>query len=147
MSRRLQFSLRALLVAVMVVAVSCAWIGSNAILVRQRKAMIQGDVNGVWGVQRIRNPPEPIELPWIRRVFGDYPVMEIHCMPPGAIASGVRSKLTGVVDHALVVRIRRLFREATIYLPDGKEWRPGCAQPGDYSVEWLWKISHSPPQG
>jgi hypothetical protein len=75
MSRRFQFSLRAMLLVIALVAAPAAWFAQNTNLVRQRKQLLD---QRLWhfgfslhevGV----DCPDP-EIPWIRRTLGDRPV-------------------------------------------------------------------------
>jgi hypothetical protein len=73
---RPQFTLRALLVAMLVVGASFAWVAHNANLVRQRNAMRSGfDITGSCFLSfhdKLLGPEH--RLPWLRRALGDEPI-------------------------------------------------------------------------
>lgn len=111
MSRRFQFSLRALLVAVIIVAVPCAWIAQNAHLVQQRNEMLEkynGADGPLWRVVVMPGLSEPKELPWVRRALGDSPVLAF--------------KWGSDADSEVNRRLLRLFPEAKIVLKDHQIW-------------------------
>ena len=72
--RWLRFSLRGMFVLVTVLGV---WLGWNASIVRQRQAARAEFLNEGWELNR-DGSPDPIRLPWIRRLLGDEPVGAIY---------------------------------------------------------------------
>jgi hypothetical protein len=105
-SRRFQFSLRALLVATALVAGPVAWVAHNANFVSQRKAMwlwIRDSGHSCFddvGAKPL-GPERP--LPWLRRALGDWPVRVLFYLPDGD------------PDGSELRRVRSLFPEAEIY--------------------------------
>jgi len=99
--RRYQFRLRTLLIVVTLVAVPCAYVGWQAKVVRERRALLDslkaagGGAIPVFHYEYIPPPP-----PWIRRVFGDETVEEL-LVPPKT-------------DEETMARIRHLFPGAHI---------------------------------
>jgi hypothetical protein len=96
---RPQFTLRALLVAMLVVAVTLAWVARNARIVRERQAMLRQFSGRLFIVHRLVR--EPVELPWIRRLLGDEPIPALY----DDLAEPEREQ---------VQRLRGLFPEARI---------------------------------
>lgn len=106
MQRWFQFKLRTLLVAFIVLALPLSWAAYNANLVRQRRALRQMLDQGDGSTREIAvvvNGTVPLEVPWIRRVFGDFP----------AAGFWWDNKNDGG-DRMTLERMHRLFPEATI---------------------------------
>jgi hypothetical protein len=98
--RWFQFSLRTLMIAVAIAAVPFGNVGSQAKIVRERRAELNRAIDGRQLV--ICGNGEMLVIPWIRRALGDQRV--------GAIKI-----LTGT-DAAELERLRVLFPEAEIQL-------------------------------
>jgi hypothetical protein len=94
---RFQFSLRTLMIGVTLLAVPLGYVGWQAKIVRERKAML----SHIWKVNRRALWSETrMSVPWVRRLLGDYPVRLIE-LPRHA-------------DLEEPQQIQALFPEATI---------------------------------
>ncbi|HWB12137.1 MAG TPA: hypothetical protein VG826_23120 [Pirellulales bacterium] len=103
MSRRFQFSLRAMLVAVVVAGVLLSWAANTAHFVEERKAVLRDFSGRLSVVHQLGDDAQVQELPWLRRAFGDEPIHALY----DAVAEP---------DREYVQRLRRLFPEAQILL-------------------------------
>jgi hypothetical protein len=78
--RRFQFRLRTLMIGVTLLAVLCAYVGWQAKIVRERRAML-GTIDAAGGRYLVINEgdvPAGMAGPgWIRRLLGDVAVVEI----------------------------------------------------------------------
>ncbi len=77
-----QFSLRTLMIVVTLLAGACAYLGSQAKIVRDRRAMryeINRTGDGAY-VQEPLDPDTPCKVPWIRSLLGDE-AAEIIALP------------------------------------------------------------------
>ena len=112
--RWFRFSLRTLLVAVMLAAAPLGWVGWQANIARERVALLTwvtaqgGDVNPDWPGQHIAgeiNAPEGVTVSWVRRMLGDRPICSILIQgDPDSTAE----------DR---IRIRAMFPESTVTCP------------------------------
>jgi hypothetical protein len=100
--RWLQFSLRTLLIGVTLLAVPCAYVGWQAKIVRDRRALLDsikaaggGDETAMF--YNSASPPPP---PWLRRILGDETV-ELLLVPPAT-------------NEETMARIHRLFPDTRI---------------------------------
>lgn len=115
--RRPQFTFRALLVAMLVVALLLAWVAHTTDFVRERKTLLQKFSGRLSVVHEAGVSTKPKELPWIRRMLGDEPIP--------ALVDDLAEP-----DGEYVRRLRRLFPEARImlrqeqYPPDSRLRRP-----------------------
>jgi hypothetical protein len=72
--RRFQFRLRTLMIAVTLLAIPCGYLGWQAKIVRDRRAMIDRVVsidNGFRMKIDFRMTEPAVSVPWIRRLLGD----------------------------------------------------------------------------
>lgn len=104
MNRRLQFTLRSLLVAMLVVAWFSAWIEQQMQIVRERQFEIASEagVPGFFVIAKRRTGGQPIDVPWLRRQLGDRTVTAIIYYPR--------------LDHqrGWLRKVKRLFPEAKV---------------------------------
>ena len=109
--RRFRFSLRTLLVVVMLLGISIGWLTVEARFVRQRKLMMAkwevspGDARPaiylrISGYLKSRFPERSFSIPWHRRLLGDRPICHIW------------------VRSAQAAEAERLFPEAVIDTTD-----------------------------
>jgi hypothetical protein len=101
--RPFQFRLRTLMVAVTMLAVSCAYLGWQAKIVRERKAMVEHLLNVEDAYIARDGSNAPIDhnkmLPWIRRLFGDEAIIEVGV----PVASRMTAReIHGVLPEAVV---------------------------------------------
>jgi hypothetical protein len=106
-NRRFQFSLRAMLVSVMLAS---AWPAYNANLVYGRRAFLKEHDANVFEPSYSSEPTEPVELSWIRRAMGDQPLDE--ALFDSESEPGSRA----------VKQMRWLFPEAIIHLSTGERF-------------------------
>jgi hypothetical protein len=102
--RWFQFSLRSLLIVVTLLAVACGYVGSQAEIVRERKAMlalIRSEGGDTPGFTHYKRPPP---VPWLRRVMGDEWIDTIV--------------LARAVDAEKLADIKQTFPDADLYLWD-----------------------------
>jgi hypothetical protein len=100
--RWFQFSLRTLMIVVTLLAVACGYVGWQAKIVRERRAMVDW-INNHNGLVTInypmpRRPPHSVAS--VRELLGDHAIVRIELQPD--------------TDATNVQRIRSLFPEATI---------------------------------
>ena len=105
---RPQFTLRALLVAMLVVGATLAWVAHNARIVRERQATLDRFSGRLYIMDDMREVP--VELPWIRRVLGDRAIPALY----DELAEPEREQ---------VQLLRRLFPEAKILIRRDMEER------------------------
>ena len=112
--RPLAFSLRALMVLVVLVAGWLAW--ERSVVLKRRAARADwAERNEAWLNVWVwedfappwQYPAERASIPWIRRLFGDEPVQEIQFF--GADDPDIRADVEREIDRAT-----RLFPEASI---------------------------------
>ena len=119
MRRRFQFSLRALLVAILAVGVACAWVGNAAFVTRQRQALMLRFDEHHYCLCAVAAPScrHTKTVPWIRQVFGDYAV-ELLFYNPSADPAGAQLR-----------QVQSLFPETEIwgwpYHPNGERLPDG----------------------
>ena len=107
-----QFSLRTLFIVVTLLAIPCGYVGYQAKLVRERKAMIEQirEGKGLVVPVDVKTWPKMPTPSWIRRVLGDEPVYSI----------GIEQSSKPSNDE-----IRELFPEAAVYHFDPPPPREG----------------------
>jgi hypothetical protein len=100
--RRFQFRLRTLMILVALMAVPCAYVGWQAKIVRERRALLDqieaaggGDETAVF--YNSASPPPP---PWLRRILGDETI-ELLLVP-------------STTDEETMARIHLLFPDTQI---------------------------------
>lgn len=95
-----------MLVAVAVLTVPLSWVAYNANLVRERRALRNVLDRGDGSTREIAiviNGTVPLEVPWVRQLFGDFPATGFYWDNSG-----------GNGDRKLLERMHQLFPEATI---------------------------------
>jgi hypothetical protein len=98
--RRFQFRLRTLMIVVTLLAVPFAYVGWQAKIVRERKAMLAELSAADWRRPGFRwHSPTP-QIPWLRRILGDKAVAML-VVPPNA-------------DQQAITEIRQMFPEADL---------------------------------
>lgn len=112
MTRRFQFSLRALLAGIVVLTAPIAWVAHNAHMVRERREMLDHFSGRLFIVDGLVE--EPVSVPGIRRMLGDRPI-------PALLDD------LAIPDGGQVQRLRKLFPEAKILVKSDPEmdgrWR------------------------
>ena len=81
--RRFQFELRTLLVVVALLSIACGYVGWQANIVRERKAVI-AELQRIGGGITAPAPDPPQFGSWIRRILGDVPTNAHLQFPAGA---------------------------------------------------------------
>ena len=106
--KRLQFSLRTLLIFVTVLAVPCWWVGDQYRFVKTRERYIAEHPNAM-GHFLEPNESAP-EIPWVRKLFGDQSQSHVIVWEP-------------VSDEAMT-QVQILFPESQLYRHehDGDYW-------------------------
>jgi hypothetical protein len=116
--RWLQFGLRSLLIGVALLAIPCGYVGWQAKIVRERKAMLDAVVEAGGGY-RIHVPKSrvlvtrtggfvEVEPPLMRRWFGDEGVFDIHVSEP--LFARRKPEFIRLYPEACVIIIRDLDR-------------------------------------
>jgi len=118
MSGRFHFSLRALLVATMLIAGPLAWLAHNLMIVRERKAIMTHIEREDWAfIKFLGAAPGSAKKPgWPRGYLGDRPLYWV----------GYDSDKDP--DGAQLSTVRRVFPEANIYLMTTVDGRVLCTQ-------------------
>jgi hypothetical protein len=78
--RRFQFRLRTLLIGVAILAVPCAYVGRQAMIVRERQTIIKNELINAMTIDasgRDKVAPGRPDIPWIRRLLGDEDCLKI----------------------------------------------------------------------
>jgi hypothetical protein len=108
--RWFQFSLRTLMIGVTLLAVVCGYVGWQAKIVRQRRAM-GVEINNMQGPGALMAADKTFypdcTVPWVRSLLGDEPVSTIEL--PSTVSTEYR-------DH-----IRALFPEARLWCLDRRD--------------------------
>jgi hypothetical protein len=114
MSRRFQFSLRTFLLALTTLAIPLSWVSHNANLCGQRTEVRRLLNSGERGFELafVHDGTIPIEVPWIRRIMGDWP------------AAGFCWDRDADKDRAFLERMHRIFPEAMIIGRELWQWMP-----------------------
>jgi hypothetical protein len=83
MPRRFQFNLRTLLIATLSAGVACAWIANAMAVTQQRKEFMPLFDSHDYCLRAVGTPGyrRTTTVPWIRQVFGDYPVDVLFYYP------------------------------------------------------------------
>jgi hypothetical protein len=109
--RWFQFSLRTLLISVTLLAVACGYIGWEAKIVRDRRALLSWLLDNGGGL--MESDPSVPDVSWIRRAMGDHSVAAIN-LPRG-------------ISRLQVDRMKAAFPESAFgFMTEF----PGPAQPG-----------------
>ena len=105
-SRRFQFRLRTLMIVVTLLAVPCAYVGSQAKIVRNRRTMREwlqshGAMVMTIAVDISTKKRFQPSVSWLREMFGD----------SGVVSIGVRRPLSSAEEQ----RLKAAFPEAVVY--------------------------------
>ncbi len=117
---KLQFRLRTLMIVVTLLAVACGYVGWQAKIVRERKAMVERILQVEDGYLARDGPFAPIDhnesIPWIRRLLGDEAIVAVD-LPVGCplTAREINAVLPEAIIHDYMVdpntRRRRIVRK------------------------------------
>lgn len=110
MTRRFQFSLRALLLFVVLASGVLSSIGHEARIVRQRRAIFGVDYerDGCSFVPAELWPGEAPSIPWIRRKLGDVPIPMILYFPQRDYDGVELERVTDLFPEAEIIDISKL---------------------------------------
>ena len=109
LARRFRFSLRALFALLTLAAVLCAWLVENYHVVSKRRAMwehLAGNVpneNFSLMAAQVMPPVASGDVPWIRRLMGDFPCGDMVYRP------------SADADGSQLRRVQALFPEANLW--------------------------------
>jgi hypothetical protein len=105
--RRFQFRLRTLLIAVAACAVACAYVGWQAKIVRERRAMrLEINLTHKGFVDEVLPGDTGHDIPWIRTLLGDQSIRDVELR--SEVSKEYRRQVRAMFPEARVLLIKYL---------------------------------------